>query len=100
MSAQVTVLPPGAENAGHSAFCAHAAIRFSPHAWSLQPHPEMDSVFLADLLAARREVFPATDISGAEARLDRPLDQSPIAALMAAILSGQKTPAATGRALA
>ena len=85
---QVLSLPPGAVSEGRSAFCAHAAIRYGPNAWSVQPHPEMGAAFLADLLEARRDVFPAPAIRRAKQTLSTPLDQHILADKIADILRG------------
>ena len=53
------VAPPAdARVAGSSPFCRYAALAYGDKAYSIQPHPEFDSDFVTDLLAARRGVLP------------------------------------------
>lgn len=70
---QVTVLPEGAKVIGSSGFCENAIISYGNKAFTVQPHPEFTSDFLADLLKARREVLPQHIAAGAQARIAEPL---------------------------
>ncbi len=50
---QVTVRPKEAELAATAPFCENAALVYGDRAYTVQAHPEFDSPFVADLIAAR-----------------------------------------------
>ena len=59
---QVTELPvvnglPAAV-VGSTPFCRYAALAYGDRAWSIQPHPEFDGEFMADLIETRGKVLP------------------------------------------
>ncbi len=56
---QVVELPPGARVSGWSDDCRYAMLSYGDRALSIQPHPEFTDGFVADLIAARRDVLPA-----------------------------------------
>jgi GMP synthase (glutamine-hydrolysing) len=56
---QVLEKPAEAEVAGSSPFCRYAALVYGDWAWTVQPHPEFNSDFVADLIVARGNVLPA-----------------------------------------
>lgn len=51
----VLELPDGARPIGTTELEPHAAIRFAPHIWGVQFHPEMDERIIAHYIDARRE---------------------------------------------
>jgi GMP synthase-like glutamine amidotransferase len=53
---QVIEKPAAAEIAGSSAFCKYAALSYGDRALTIQPYPEFDAVYVADL--ARRTMLP------------------------------------------
>ena len=55
---QVVVPPVDATVVGSTPFCRHAALAYDDRAYSVQPHPEFDSQFVVDLVAARRSILP------------------------------------------
>ncbi len=55
---QVVEPPADATVAGSSPFCRYAALAYGDKAYSIQPHPEFNSDFVSDLVAARRAVLP------------------------------------------
>jgi GMP synthase-like glutamine amidotransferase len=50
---QVTVRPKEAELVATAPFCENAALVYGDRAYTVQAHPEFDSPFVADLIAAR-----------------------------------------------
>ena len=51
--------PPGcARVVGDSESCRYAALAYEDRAYTIQPHPEFDHGFLADLIEARRNILP------------------------------------------
>lgn len=76
---QVVALPPSATVLASSPGCPYAALAFGdperPLAISVQPHPEFDSDYTADLLALRAgTVFPAAQVAEAQQGLSREAD--------------------------
>ena len=55
---QVIEKPAAAEIAGSSAFCKYAALSYGDRALTIQPHPEFDAEYVADLVVARRNILP------------------------------------------
>jgi GMP synthase-like glutamine amidotransferase len=78
---QVTLLPEGARVVATSPFCQYAALAYDDRAFTVQAHPEFDSPFVADLIAARgRGVVPDPLLDAAEARLaSTPTDHEKLA---------------------
>ena len=60
---QVTELPAEASVVGSSIFCRYAALAYGDRAYSIQPHPEFEADFVAELLDSRSGVLPE-DIAG------------------------------------
>ncbi len=78
---QVTEVPPGARVIGSSDFCSNAALIYGPEhaplALSVQPHPEFNRDFVADVIDARlADVVPADRVAAARASLNDPVDNS------------------------
>lgn len=55
---QIIEKPAAAEIAGSSAFCKYAALSYGDRALTIQPYPEFDAVYVADLVVARRTMLP------------------------------------------
>lgn len=78
---QVIDPPKGALTVAHSETCEHAALLYPGKAYSVQPHPEFDNAFTADLIRHRgRGVVPDAQLDAAANRLGTPLDQATVAA--------------------
>ena len=84
---QVTVLPEAAQLVGRSAFCAHAALRYGPNIYSVQPHPEFTPEMI-DLLIRHRGpgVVPEDRLRQAAGTLSDPVQNDAMAERMAAVL--------------
>jgi GMP synthase-like glutamine amidotransferase len=88
---QVVALPPGATVLAAGAGCPYAALAYGdpdrPGAISVQPHPEFDADYLADLLRLRAgSVYPAEEAAAAGASLARATDDEAWARLIAGYL--------------
>ena len=84
---QVTALPPGATVIASNDFCENAALGYGNRILTLQPHPEFGADMVEALATHRGPgVVPDARLAGARATLDTPIDQSDIAADMAAFL--------------
>lgn len=70
---QVVEAPADAEVVGSSPFCANAILVYGDKALTVQPHPEFNAAFLADLLEARGDILPADIAEKARANLNQPL---------------------------
>ena len=55
---QVIEPPTQARVVGSSAFCPYAALSYGDQAYTIQPHPEFEADFVAELIEARRDVLP------------------------------------------
>ncbi|MBK1635280.1 type 1 glutamine amidotransferase [Rhodovulum adriaticum] len=85
---QVIVPPEGAETVGHSAFCAHAALRYGDWGLSLQPHPEFGRDVIAGMIAQRGPgTVPDALLATAQARLETPTDRPDMARRLAQFLT-------------
>ncbi len=81
---QVTKLPEGARVLAANDFCENAVLAYGDHIWTIQPHPEFDARFVADLTRLRgRGVVPDDLLDDAMRRLDQPTDNAAIADSMA-----------------
>lgn len=86
---QVTELPPDARVVGASDFCAHAALAYGDHIWTVQPHPEFGPDFVGKLIQTRgKGVVPDDLLAEADAGLHGPLNTDRAAAHMAAVFTG------------
>ena len=73
---------------GTASMCDYAALAYGDHVFTLQPHPEFDARFVADLARLRgRGVVPDAQIDRVEADLDKPLDNQAMADRIAAVLT-------------
>jgi GMP synthase-like glutamine amidotransferase len=82
---QVVAKPEAAVVVGGNAFCANAALLYDDRMFSVQAHPEFRPEFVDGLMRTRgKGVVPDPLLAGAEARLGDPLDDSGVAAQIAA----------------
>lgn len=80
---QVVELPDEAETIGSSKFCKFAMIAYGEKAISVQPHPEFDQEFLAQLIDKRgRGIVPEELLREAIKSLDKPADSARIASAL------------------
>ncbi|WP_415403631.1 type 1 glutamine amidotransferase [Tateyamaria sp. SN3-11] len=84
---QVVDVPEGAEVIASNDFCANAALVYGDRMLTIQPHPEFGADMVEALATHRGPgVVPDDRLDAARASLDTPIDQSDIAADMAAFL--------------
>lgn len=83
---QVVELPKAATVAGSSSFCRYAALSYGERAFSIQPHPEFNNSFTADLIKARGDVLPKSIAEKAVASLDRRTSSDRVADYIKAFL--------------
>jgi len=89
---QVTTLPEGARVLAGSDFCANGVLAYGDTIWTLQPHPEFSTAFVAGLIEKRgRGVVPDAILDAASDTLDGPLNTAEIAAFMAAFFMKERT---------
>lgn len=98
---QVTAVPPDATVLAQASDCAIAALAYGdvsrPRIVTIQPHPEFTGGFVADLVRLRRgQSMPEDKADSALATIDRPVDNSEVAAWMAQTLSGHARSDAAG----
>ena len=88
---QVTKLPEGARVLAGNASCANGILAYGDTIWTLQPHPEFRTGFVADLIEKRgRGVVPDAILDAASDSLDGPLDAATIATFMADFLKKER----------
>jgi GMP synthase-like glutamine amidotransferase len=88
---QVTRPPPGATTLARSEFCAHGALAYAQGpAISFQMHPEFESDYAADLIAARRNRLGETLADGALASLKGRSDRAVIARWISNFFTGSR----------
>ncbi|MCR9126033.1 MAG: type 1 glutamine amidotransferase [Rhodobacteraceae bacterium] len=81
---QVVAVPEGAQVVSSTAFCANAALLYPGHAFTMQPHPEIDSTYLRGLLEVRAPGVVPDDLrAAAAAQLDAPTDSARLADMIA-----------------
>jgi GMP synthase (glutamine-hydrolysing) len=86
---QVVTLPEGARICAANDFCAHAALAWGDHVFTVQPHPEFGARFIEGLATTRAiGVVPQEHIDHALANLDKPVDADVLAERMARVLKG------------
>jgi GMP synthase-like glutamine amidotransferase len=76
---QVIEKPAAAEIAGSSPFCKYAALSYGDRALTIQPHPEFDAEYVADLVVARRNILPDNLAEKTLTGLDKTLSSPAIA---------------------
>lgn len=95
---QVTAAPPDATLLASSAFCPFAMLAYgdpeAPDAISLQPHPEFEPAYAADLIDRRRGVaIPEPIADAGKATIGRPVDNDAFAKWVLAYLGTRGTKA-------
>ncbi|GAD55768.1 type 1 glutamine amidotransferase [Limimaricola cinnabarinus] len=86
---QVVTLPEGARICAANDFCAHAALAWGDHVFTVQPHPEFGARFIEGLATTRAiGVVAQEHIDHALANLDKPVDADVLAERMARVLKG------------
>ena len=86
---QVVTLPEGARICAANDFCAHAALAWGDHVFTVQPHPEFGARFIEGLATTRAiGVVPQEHIDHALSNLDKPVDADVLAERMARLLKG------------
>jgi len=88
---QVMTMPEGARLTVSGSFCRVAGLAYDddagqPWAISLQPHPEFDAAYEADLIEAYSEGLPAEAVRQALASLSAELSNAAVGQAMAAFL--------------
>jgi len=82
---QVTRRPDGARVLAGNDFCTNGILAYGDKIWTLQPHPEFTTSFVAGLIEKRgRGVVPDAALDAARDTLDGPLDNDEIAAFIGA----------------
>ena len=84
---QVVAPPPGARTVARNDFCAHAALAYGDHIFTVQAHPEHSPAFHKGLIETRgRGLVPEALLARAEADLDKPLGNGAMADRLAGVL--------------
>ena len=82
---QVVERPEAAEVIGSTDFCENAALLYDDRIWTIQPHPEYGHDFIEGLINTRgKGVVPDAQLAAASTMLGAPLNNTDIAAEMAA----------------
>ena len=82
---QVVERPQAAEVIGSTDFCENAALLYDDRIWTIQPHPEYGHDFIEGLINTRgKGVVPDAQLATASTMLGTPLNNTDIAAEMAA----------------
>lgn len=76
---QVVEVPEGAVNVGSTRFCKNAALIYDSRILTIQPHPEFTYSFISGLLQARGKILPPDILQAADATLQEPISQAPVA---------------------
>jgi GMP synthase (glutamine-hydrolysing) len=77
---QVITPPESAKTIASTPFCAHAALVYPGHAFTVQPHPEFEAAVVEGLIEHRAKgVVPDDLVSEASNGLTRPLDNAKLA---------------------
>ncbi|MHA7877000.1 type 1 glutamine amidotransferase [Roseivivax sp.] len=77
---QVVEVPEGARTLAKSDFCAHAALAYGDHIYTVQPHPEFDDAFIQGLIESRGPgVVPDDQLEAARGSLGGRLDSAELA---------------------
>jgi len=87
---QVTVKPDMATRIASNEFCENAALLYDDRLFTVQAHPEFDANFVAGLIDKRgRGMIPDPLLDKAVQRLDAPLDNTSMAARIAAFFKAR-----------
>ncbi len=76
---QVVELPPTATVTGSTPFCEYAFLAYDNRALTMQPHPEFSAAFVQDLLVARGDGLPDSEIKIANDNMGIPLSTEKMA---------------------
>ncbi len=77
---QVTVLPPGATVIASNDHCRNAGLVYGDRIFSVQPHPEFDRSFVAEMIEKRgRGLVPDPLLDAAGQRVALPIDDGALA---------------------
>ena len=88
---QVTKRPARARVLAGNETCANGILAYGDTIWTLQPHPEFNSEFIAGLIEKRgRGVVPDARLDAASEGLDGPVDSAKIANFMADFLKKER----------
>lgn len=87
---QVSVVPAGARVTAATDFCPYAMLSYGEKALTLQPHPEFTAPFMADLIAARRDVLPQDVAEKALSSLGTPLSTQVVADMFTAFFKMER----------
>jgi GMP synthase-like glutamine amidotransferase len=87
---QVTELPDDARVLASSQSCKYAALAYGGTVFTIQPHPEFNAEFMADLLDARRDVLPDLVADKGLASLATQVDSDLIADKIKALFKSEK----------
>jgi len=88
---QVTKRPARARVLAGNETCANGILAYGDTIWTLQPHPEFNSEFIAGLIEKRgRGVVPDARLDAASEDLDGPVDSAKIANFMADFLKKER----------
>ncbi|MGJ5620232.1 type 1 glutamine amidotransferase [Sulfitobacter sp. MF3-043] len=88
---QVVKRPEAAEVIGSTDFCENAALLYDDRIWTIQPHPEYGHDFIEGLINTRgKGVVPDAQLAAALTTLGAPLNNTDIAAEMAAFFKKKK----------
>lgn len=89
---QVVARPDGATVIASNEFCENAALLYDDRALTIQAHPEFQTGFVDGLMKTRAiGVVPDPVLKTAAAKLDTPLDDTSIAARIAAFFKAPRT---------
>ncbi|MFW8634098.1 type 1 glutamine amidotransferase [Cribrihabitans pelagius] len=89
---QVIEPPAGARVLAGDCFCKYGILAYGDHIWTLQPHPEFSTGFVAGLIEKRgRGLVPDDILEAASANLEGPLNSNDIAAFLAEFFKKERT---------
>lgn len=89
---QVIEPPEGARVLAGDAFCRNGILAYGDHIWTLQPHPEFSTGFVAGLIEKRgRGVVPDDILEAASDNLEGPLNSTDIATFLAEFFKKERT---------
>ncbi|KAI9006487.1 glutamine amidotransferase, class I [Hyaloraphidium curvatum] len=80
---QVLALPPGAVVTMRGETCEYAGFNVGERVMTVQPHPEFEKDYLAELLRVRRGVIPPDVVDAAEGRMGWEVDREAVAEAVA-----------------
>lgn len=88
---QVIKRPKGARVLAGNDFCTNGILAYGDTIWTLQPHPEFDTDFVAGLIEKRgRGVVPDAVLDAAAGTLDGPLNTAEIADFISAFFMKER----------